>query len=180
MGKQLGLVSCVVLAACQPMYGGRPEPLRAVPRSGVVRHFDEVVKIDYVEECNYDFRGNPKGVKRQTAAANTAIVTGDAASGSVDKTQAATAKYDLIVASIGKYSEALRKDPYSAEATLKLAIAYDHMLRKGCALALLKRLGTLAENPKFSSEANPRIDAVADSRSWFKDYRKDAMTAIGR
>jgi hypothetical protein len=72
------------------------------------------------------------------------------------------------------------KDPYSVDATLKLAIAYDKAMRKGCALALLKRLSQLAGHPKYGSEANRRIDDIDANGAWFKGYRKDAMAAVGR
>ena len=59
-----------------------------------------------------------------------------------------------------------------------LALAYDKVLRKGCALAMLKRLDALAANPKFGAE--PQINRVLDNESWFKPYRTDALKALGK
>jgi hypothetical protein len=162
------------------MYGATAERMKA-PKI-IIHDEPPPPKLAYVEECTVDFRKEPKGVKRQTAAAQAEVATGDAATASAETLAAssANARIDLIVASIGKYSDALRKDPYNAEATLKLALAYDKVLRKGCALALLKRLGTLAENPKFAKEAESRIDAVTDNPRWFTHYRPDAISALGR
>ena len=73
----------------------------------------------------------------------------------------------------------MQKDPYNADATLKLAVAYDKVLHKGCALAMLKRLASLSSNPKFANESNRARDAVGDNATWFKGYRKDALQAAG-
>lgn len=91
-------------------------------------------------------------------------------------------KGELLAGSIVDYGRALEKDAFSAEATLKLAVAYDKARRKTCALAMLRRLYQLAENPKFERAANERIDEIVDPRnkSWFDGYRKDARRAVGR
>ena len=97
-----------------------------------------------------------------------------------DKSTDPTAQASLLRESVDKFRNALIKDPYNAAATLKLARAYDSVYRKGCALAMLKRLATLAANPKFARTANAEIDSIGDNGQWFKHYRKDAMTAVGR
>jgi len=89
-------------------------------------------------------------------------------------------KVSLLKEAIDKYRNALIKDPYNIPATLKLAVAYDRVLRKGCAIAMLKRLAALSNNPKWTSEANRNIDAIDANAQWFKGYRKDAMAAVGR
>jgi hypothetical protein len=61
-----------------------------------------------------------------------------------------------------------------------LALAYDRVYRKGCAIAMLKRLAALTVNPKYGKTANPTIDSISDNGQWFKRYRKDAMAAVGR
>jgi hypothetical protein len=96
------------------------------------------------------------------------------------KTKEPGAYVGLIKEAIDKYRNALIKDPYNLEATLKLAVAYDITLRKGCAIAMLKRLAGFSNHPKWAKEANRDIDAIADNLTWFKGYRKDAMAAVGR
>jgi hypothetical protein len=45
---------------------------------------------------------------------------------------------------------------------------------------MLKRLAALSANPKFARTANPAIESIGDNGQWFKRYRKDAMSAVGR
>ena len=71
-------------------------------------------------------------------------------------------------------------DPKNRDYALKLAVAYDRVLRKGCAIAMLKRLASLSNNPKWTSEANRNIDSIDANAQWFKGYRKEAMAAVGR
>ena len=56
---------------------------------------------------------------------------------------------------------------------------YDKVLYKGCALAMLKRLASLAGNPKFANDTSHALGAIGDNGTWFKGYRKDAMQAAG-
>ena len=105
---------------------------------------------------------------------------GDTALQQSGKAKDPPAQAELIRVAIDKYRNALVKDPYNSEATLKLAIAYDLVYRKGCALAMLKRLASLSANPKFAKQANRNIDSVTDNTQWFKGYRKDAISSVGR
>jgi len=99
---------------------------------------------------------------------------------SSDKSNDPQQRVGLLRESIDRYRSALVKDPYNAEATLKLALAYDRVYRKGCAIAMLKRLAKLAENPKFAKPAVREIESISDNDQWFKRYRKDAISAVGR
>ena len=92
------------------------------------------------------------------------IESGDVALASSDKTKEDTAQVGLVRDAIDKYRLALQKDPYNADATLKLAVAYDKVLHKGCALAMLKRLASLASNPKFANETNRALGAIDGQR----------------
>ncbi len=169
------------LAACQPLYGGAPEKLRTPekkPRPPEAPNAGEQVK--YIDECVAQFQDDPRKWHPVPAMARPLVETGDTALASSDKTHEPNAKVGLIREAIDRYILALRKDPYNADATLKLAVAYDKVLRKGCAIAMLKRLAALSNNPKFASEANRAADAVGDNGVWFKGYRKDAMQAVGR
>jgi len=88
-------------------------------------------------------------------------------------------KERALEAGVTDYAKALAKDPYDADATLGLAVAYDRAWKKGCALALLKRLDTLAANPKFAGAAQRSVDRIVDHPDWFKAYRRDALRAVG-
>lgn len=183
MGIPRGLVlACLLTAtACQPLYGGKAD--RLAPPSKKKRPPEpagEVVQIKYIEECETKFREDPKFVRQDTTRANSLVADGEQAMSQATKTQDPAAQAELIKVAIAKYREALLKDPYHAEATMKLAVAYDSVLRKGCALALLKRIQTLQSSQRFARTANRAADDVVDNKQWFKGYRKDAESAVGR
>lgn len=177
---------CVVLASggltgCQALYGGKPEKLRNPEKKRKPPDPPEAeVKIAYVDDCVADFRGDPSKARPQPGIANQLIGEGEIALQSSDKAKDPAGQAELIKVSIDKFRNALTKDPYNHDATLQLAIAYDRVYRKGCALAMLKRLSTLEANPKFAKGAKLAIDRVTDTPQWFKGYRKDAIAAIGR
>jgi len=179
------LLSCLLLAvgivACQPLYGGKPEKLHNPEKKKKPPEPPETAnEVKYIDDCNADFRDDPKKAHPQQALSKQLQQTGDTALDSSDKTAEVNAKVGLLKEAIDKYRNALIKDPYNIEATLKLAVAYDKVLRKGCAIAMLKRLASLSNNPKWAPEANRNIDAIDANGQWFKGYRKDAMAAVGR
>ncbi len=176
---------CLALAvgavACQPLYGGKPEKLHTPEKKKRPPEPDVPAdQVKYIEDCTASFQDDPRKAHPQPPLSRQLVDGGDTAMATSDKTPEANAKVGLIKEAIDKYRNALIKDPYNADATLKLAIAYDKVLRKGCAIAMLKRLASLSANPKFANEANRQIDAVGDNSQWFKGYRKDAMAAVGR
>ena len=177
----LALVAGVGLAGCQELYGGRPEKLpapqrkKAPPEAPVAE-----VQIKEIDDCQADFRSDPKNVRPNTPLSNQLTSEGDTAIANSDKAAPGAAQAGLIKDGIDKYRNALLKDPYNAEATLKLALAYDRVYRKGCAIAMLKRLAALSGNTKMAPEANRNIDSIDANGQWFKDYRKEAMAAVGR
>ncbi len=188
MGRGLtgALLACLVLATtgatgCQALYGGKPERLKTPekkkrppdPEAGAVQ-------IKYVEDCTANFRDDPKLAHPNPGLANQLVGDGDTAMQNANKAKDPASQAELIKLSIDKYRNALIKDPYNQEATLKLALAYDLVYRKGCALALLKRIASMQANPKYAKAANAKADEVADNASWFKGYRKDAISAVGR
>lgn len=185
-GARLGVcltlaVGVGVLSGCQPLYGGKPEKLVAPSKKKAPKE-DAVADapVKEIDECQADFRADPKNVRQQTSLSNQLTGEGDTAIVSSDKATEPSAQAGLIREGIDKYRTALIKDPYNAEATLKLALAYDKVYRKGCALAMLKRLATLSTNPKYARTANPAIESIGDNGQWFKRYRKDAIAAVGR
>jgi hypothetical protein len=184
VGLRLALVVGVGLgfglAGCQPLYGGKPEKLVAPTKKKPPKDEATEAPIKEIEDCQADFHGDSKNVKQQTSASNGLTTEGDTAIASSDKATDPGAQANLLREGIDRYRSALIKDPYNAEATLKLALAYDKVYRKGCAIAMLKRLASLSAHPKFAQKANSSIDSISDNGQWFKRYRKDAMAAVGR
>ncbi len=184
MGRGLGALACLVLlgaAGCQPLYGGKPEKLKTPEKKK--KPPDPVGQestIKYVEECSANFRDDPKRVVRDTSSSNTLTQAGDDSLAQAGKLTDPAAQAESIKVSIDKYRNALSKDPYNAEATLKLALAYDKVYRKGCALKLLARIATLEGHPSYRTAAKRAADQVNDSGEWFKGYRKEAIAAVGR
>lgn len=175
LGMAIGLL------ACQPLYGGRPERLHGLDQKK--RPPDQApteTQVMYVDECTASFQDDPRKARPQATVSRQLTDAGDVAIASSDRAQQPESKVGLVREAIDKYRNALLKDPYNSDATLKLAVAYDKVLRKGCALAMLRRLASLGANPKIAPEALRQLDAVSDNSQWFKGYRKDAMTAIGR
>ncbi|NVB83472.1 MAG: hypothetical protein HOV81_34180 [Kofleriaceae bacterium] len=182
MGRLLGLLCLAFLfAACSPLYGGKPEGLKTPSRKKRPPEAAEAApEIKYVDDCAANFSDDPKKAHPQVQMSRQLF---DAAESSLEQSDAAkedNAKVGLLKEAIDKYRNALIKDPYNVPATLKLAVAYDRVLRKGCAIAMLKRLSSLSNNPKWTSEANRNIDSIDANAQWFKGYRKDAMAAVGR
>jgi len=173
-------LACGVVA-CAPLYGGKaeklknPEKKKKPPEAEVV-----AAEIKYVDDCVAIFNDDPKKVKAQTALAQQLTAQAETALDQADKAKEDSMKVSLIKEAIEKYRNALIKDPYSVPATLKLAVAYDRVLRKGCAIVMLKRLAALSGNPKWRDEANRNIDTIDTNAQWFKGYRKDALAAVGR
>lgn len=179
------LGACLVFVGgsvgCQALYGGKPEKLRNPDRKKKPpEEAEKAQEVKYIDDCVANFRDDPKLVRPDTSRSNALVGDGDSTLAQVTKAKDPAGQAELIKQSIDRYRSALVKDPYNQEATLKLAIAYDMVLRKGCALALLKRIAALESNPKYKSAAKRVADEVADNGQLFKGYRKDAVSAVGR
>ena len=185
MGRRLaGTLVCLTIAAfgagCQPLYGGKPEKLHnPEKKKRPPEEASAPTEVKYIEDCATNFRDD-KRPNPQTGISNGLVGDGDTALAQSNKAKDPPSQAELIKVAIDRYRNALVKDPFNAEATLKLAIAYDLVYRKGCALALLKRLSALSANPKYAKSANRSIDSVTDNTQWFKGYRKDAISSVGR
>lgn len=183
MGKAFVLgIASLVLVACQPMYGAKPEKMRVATKDPRKIPTDDIpTGPTYVETCTVDFqKAAPKtGIKRDTRSSAKLVGSGDTTITTADATADAAQRADLVRESIDRYSGALVRDPFNADATLKLALAYDRVYRKGCALALLKRLTALTSNRLYEPDATANINRVDDNKQWFKGYRTEALRAIG-
>jgi hypothetical protein len=180
MRSILVVLCAMVVAACQALYGGSPEKLRDPPKKTPPKEEAVVAEpVKYLEECVTNFR-DPPTKNRNMQGARTDITSGEEAYNQARAAKDENARIAFLKASIDKYRSALLKDPYSAEATLKLALAYDRVRRKGCALKLLARIATLESNDKYRPDARRAADQVADTNEWFRDYRNEAKQAVGR
>ncbi|HEY5933714.1 MAG TPA: hypothetical protein VIU61_03745 [Kofleriaceae bacterium] len=180
--RSLCVVSVVALAVvgCRPIYGNKPDKLANPPKKKRPPDAPETAaEVKYVEDCQTNFRDDKRPIP-DTATANRLTGEGDSAMTQSNAAKEPSAAASLIKDAIDKYRNALQKDPFSAEATLKLALAYDKVYRKGCALKLLARISQLESNPKVGRGAKQAADQVADNKEWFKGYRKDAISAVGR
>jgi len=181
MGKLLLAAATLAFAACQPMYGApAPRLKNPVPNHPVGGGEPPPAAIVYVEECEFHTTALSGKPKRDIQKSQDYVVKADTNMAGADKAKQGKDKGDMLIDSIQEYGTALQKDPYNAEATLKLARAYDVVRRKGCALALLDRLQKLSNNPLFEKAATTQIDDVENNRAWFGGYRKDALKAVGR
>jgi hypothetical protein len=177
----LAIVLGAGVTGCQPLYGGKPDKLptpqrrKAPPTETVVD-----IPVKEIDDCQADFRADPKRVTPNSRIAKDLTADGVSTIIASDKIADPMAQANKLREGIDKFRNALIKDPYYIEATLQLALAYDRVYRKGCAIAMLKRLATLSAHPDFARQANAAIDSISDNGQWFKRYRKDAMTAAGR
>ena len=164
-------------AACQPLYGGAADGLHTPAVKP--RPVEKGQPIVYIESCSASFQEDPRTWHAQPKLAPPLIQTGDTDLVGANKAPDEPARVGLVRDAIEKYRLALQKDPYNADATVKLAVAYDKVLRKGCALAMLRRLSSLSGNPKFANATTAAKEAVTNNPGWFKGYRVDALTAAG-
>lgn len=180
MGRVVALAA-LLLASCS-MYGAKPDPMGHPRPEPVGKDKPVVEKVTPIEDCPVDFHHMiPKGgVKRDPMAAGTAVQSGDRSIKTANEATEPERRVDELRAAIEQYKHALVSDPYSSHATLQLAVAYDRVYRKGCALELLRRLYALANHPDFQADATNDIDRIEDNKAWFKDYRSEAMKAVGR
>ncbi len=176
------MLVAATITGCQPLYGDKAERLhKPEPHKRPVEADLPPPEIKYIDECPNNFHDEAwKDNRRDPKMAGTLALDGDNAIANVSKAKDPAAGAGLIKEAIDKYINALKRDPYDAPATLKLAIAYDLVYRKGCALAMLHRLASMTKNPKYGRAADAEADKVSDNTGWFKGYRKEAIAAAGR
>lgn len=170
-------------AGCGGLYSGKPEK---VYRPGKKKEPEAVVvevKIKWNDECNAKLNEEPgsalkmhkKNEARVKQIAMQAQELLDAAARATDNKQ----KAGQTAEAIDKLRKGLVDAPYSAEATYSLAIGYARSRRKGCALAMLKRLAQLEKYDDFQPTAKRLIGDALDNGE-FAPFRKDADEALGR
>ncbi len=168
----------IFTAACSGPYDGAAEKVKKPTKKN--RPPDvaaPAVEIKYDDECKTKFEEDGSKVRRKSPQSQ--IDAGDVALQNVDSNGDMAVKASFAVEAINKYKNALAQDPYSGIATYKLAIAYALVRKKGCALALLKRLTVLQKHPDFDAEATRMIKSV-DGEPAFKGFHKEALTAAGQ
>jgi hypothetical protein len=153
------------------------EPLHAPAR---VPHVDPPATDApaYIEDCATDFHRPASEAARPASPATTA--RGDRLLADAEAQRNPDARAVGYVAAITEYRQALLADPYNADVTLALALGYDHVYRKGCALQLLRRLDALAQNKSLGAAARAAVAKVGDNTQWFRTYRREAEAALGR
>jgi hypothetical protein len=178
MSRAAGVVAAL-LAACGGASATQPEPLHAPERRP---HDDTAPPRDdpaYIEDCTTDFHRPATHVAAEPRLAEQLTAQGDALLAQADHEPDGDARAARTVEAVGKYRDALVKDPYDATATLELALAYDRVYRKGCALQMLRRLDALAHSKQLGDAARAAIGRVGDNTQWFKAYRREAQAALG-
>lgn len=176
------LSAALSLGACSPLYGGKAERLKPPTKKPRPPEAEvTAAPIKYIDDCTVNFatpQVKPNNSSAARSSAENAEQKVDESIRSEDPRQQVIALESAMTAA----RNALKVDPYNANATLQLARAYDRALRKGCALALLKRLSALemATSYDFARDAKAALDRVSDNPKWFSGYRKDAMSAAGR
>jgi hypothetical protein len=178
--RRLAVLVLAFVASCGPLYGGKPDKLRNPTKKKPPPEAEVVAApIPWDDECSAKFQEKPRVGVPNKALASPLVATGDQTMSSSTKAPDPKAQAQLILEALSKYKAALDKDWYNAEATYGLAVAYAKLLKKGCALALLKRLASLEGNPKYANDARRMIDQALGDNA-FKGFKKDAEAAMGK
>lgn len=174
-----GVVLAVLgVVACQPMYGARPQKLKTpdpLARPVEAAGSGGPVQPKLEENCGTDRAINPS-----SRSAKDLVYDADGTRRKADKADSPDDRARQIAASVEQYRTALSKDPYSADATLGLAIAYDALNRKGCAMRMLTRINALAKYEPYRTAAESAADEVKANMRLFQWYRTEAERAVGR
>jgi hypothetical protein len=165
--------------ACSGPYDGAAEKIKKPTKKA--RPPDAPVAattVVYDEDCKAKFEEDNTKVHPNPGQANALIKAGDDAIASVDKASDDAGKAQDVVDAIMKYRNALLANPWSGTATYRLAVAYAMVRKKGCSIALLKRLVELQKFPDYHDEAL-RMAKSVDGEPAFKGFSKAALDAVG-
>lgn len=173
----VGAAALIFGPGCKPLYSGPAEPMKGPPKSKPKDGEAAAVPIAWDEECDTNFH-DKLTVPANPAAGRTLTETATGTLVNAERTEDPKQRAALTLEALEKFKAALVKDPFSAEATYGLAIAYTKLYRKGCTLKLLKRLSDLKANGKFAEDASRMINAASDQNA-FKPFKKEAHAALG-
>ena len=130
------------------------------------------------DTCKTDFEGEPVAKEKRKPKPAARIVKD--AEDSLDQASKApdpNSKLTALKAAQDALFDALKKDPYSAMATERLAEVYARAGRKKCAKALLERVSALKDFKDVLYDAKRAINAAKQSDA-FDAMRADADRAL--
>jgi hypothetical protein len=177
IGRALGVAAVLTMVA-RPALEAAPKkkPAKKAPAkpTGVPIKWDDECQARFLEDPKQYARANPYLARARLEPLDLELVETRKLTDSEPKVQ-------KVVSLLSRYWMVLaNQDPYSAQATLGIAIGYDMVFKKGCALRMLRRLGELERHPAFMRAARQAIDDVDSTPSYFTHYRKEALSAMGR
>jgi hypothetical protein len=171
------------VAGCGGLYSGKPEKVYKPSKKKEPDVVVAPVEIKWMDECAAKLNEEPgaslkmhkknEARVRQVAAQAQELL--DSAGNATDNKQ----KAGQTAEAIDKLRKGLVDAPYSAEATYSLAIGYAKSRRRGCSLAMLKRLAQLEKYDDFATTAKRLIGDALDNGE-FAPFRKQADEALGR
>ncbi|MCG8418363.1 MAG: hypothetical protein MJE77_10515 [Proteobacteria bacterium] len=168
-------------AGCAHPYSGKPEKLKKPrkkrkPESAQQAENAEAPVLD--EKCRTNFFADNSRVRRRTRTSRQLTRQAEEILLEAER-QEGSSRITAVGDALGKLRNALQADPYSAEATYRMAAAYASVGKKGCAVALLQRLNDLTKMPAAEASAERAINRALRDQS-FDLFRKDADQALGR
>ncbi len=165
---------------CAHPYSGKPERLKKPRKKKHPPAAEDAAapaEVVWDEECRANFNDDKRPLRRHEKAAEQMA---DQATQMLlqAETMDGAARINTVIDAITKLKNALKKDQFNPEATLKLAVAYAVVHKKGCALRLLERLNDLQRMEEVSRKAQLAIRRATNEPA-FDGFRKDANAAMG-
>ena len=165
---------------CAHPYSGKPERIkkpRKKKRPPPSEDAAAPTEIVWDDECRTNFNDDKKPLRRHEKDAEAMAKQADGMLLQAE-TMDGPARINTVIEAITKLKNALKKDQFNPEATLKLAIAYAIVHKKGCSLRLLERLNELQKMEEVSRKAQLAIRRATKEPA-FDGFRKDADAAMG-
>jgi hypothetical protein len=179
------LSSCVLALACASPYSGPAESLE-MPKKKKPKEPSDADKgppvyggLNEPDTCKWDFSGKEQPLVKPAAANRAKSITQDAfnSMAGVEKS-VGIQRRNQVVEALGILNDALRVDPYSPQATYGMAVAYAHVGKKRCSLAMLDRLTMLGGFPDLAADVG-KLAGRAKAEAAFEPFRKEADQALG-